>query len=460
MSRVAIVMPQMGESIVEGTIVAWLKNVGDAVEKDEDVFTLTTDKVDAEVSSEVAGVLVEQLYEVGATVEVGETVAWIETDAKAAASATSSPPASAGAAAEAEPTSDATPAEGTANEAAAATEDDAAPASAEDLRRTRSTPLVRRIAEEHGISDLSPIRGTGVSGRVTKTDILRFIENGKKAEVAGASAPTKPAAPAPTKATGPTKAAATAPRDVPTGYEPAFVKVPRVHVYDHDRVEDMTRMRASIAENMVQARRGTAHCHTVWEMDVTSVVKARRKLKPSFEERGARLTITPFFVAAVVDALRAFPLMNAAIRGDQIVYRGAYNIGVAASIDEGLIVPVLKNADGLNLLGLARGVNELGDKARTNRLQPADVADGTFTISNAGIWGSLFGIPILIPPQVGILGIGGITKRVVADESENIRVRSMCNMCLTFDHRLIDGSTADGFMAHVKKYLATTEWQG
>jgi pyruvate dehydrogenase E2 component (dihydrolipoamide acetyltransferase) len=460
MSRVAIVMPQMGESIVEGTIVAWLKAPGEAVEKDEDVFTLTTDKVDAEVSSEVAGILVEQLYDVGATVEVGQTVAWIETDAAAAAagSAAASTPAESSAPAEAptEPTAGAAPV------TQAAVSADEADETVDARRRRRSTPLVRRMAEQHGVSDLAAIRGTGVSGRVTKADLLRYIEGGKIAEVAPAApAPpaARPAAPARAAATTPPPAAA-AVAGAPSGYEPAWVKTPRVHVYETDRVEDMTRMRAAIAENMLQARRGSAHCHTVWEMDVTAVLQARKKLRASFEERGVRLTITPFFVSAVVDALRAFPLLNAAIRGNQIVYRGAYNIGVAAAIDDGLIVPVLKGADGLNLMGLARGVNDLGERARTGRLKPDDVADGTFTISNAGIWGALFGVPVLIPPQVGILGIGSITKRIQVDDAENLRIRSMCNMCLSFDHRLIDGATADGFMAHIKKTLATASWDG
>ena len=444
--RVEVVMPQMGESIVEGTIVEWLKNIGDSIERDEDIFTLSTDKVDAEVPSPEAGVLVEMLAQVGDVVEVGKPVAIIETDASAAA--TAAPAEAAAAAAPAPEPAPPTPAKA---EPAAVPPPPAVPAapkpppipaaadaSKEQLRKTRSTPLVRKIAAEHGITDLSAIEGTGVSGRVTKADILKFIQAGgpKRAASVASASPTPTAA----------------------GYHPAQVKVPRVHVFDNDRVEPMTRMRASIAENMLQARRGTAHCHTVWEADVTNIVKLRKTMKPDFKERGVNLTFTAFFVAAVVDGLRRFPLMNAAIDGDSIVYRGNVNVGVASAIEEGLIVPVLKQADTLNLYGVAKGINDLAFRSKNRQLKPADVSDGTFTISNAGIWGSLFGVPILVQPQVGILGIGGVKRRVVADEHDNIRVRSMVNMCLTFDHRLIDGATADGFMAHITQKLADADF--
>jgi 2-oxoglutarate dehydrogenase E2 component (dihydrolipoamide succinyltransferase) len=219
----------------------------------------------------------------------------------------------------------------------------------------------------------------------------------------------------------------------------------------------MSRMRSSIAENMVQARRTTAHCHTVWEADVTKMIRARKSFKKEFADRGANLTYTAFFVAAVADGLRKYPLMNASIDGNNVVYRNDVNIGVAAAIEDGLIVPVLKKADTLNLLGIAQGVNDLGYRSKNRKLKPQDVSDGTFTISNAGIWGSLFGVPILVQPQVGILGIGGIKKRVIADDDDNIRVRSIVTMCLTFDHRLIDGATADGFMKYITERLANWE---
>ncbi|MCB9532880.1 MAG: 2-oxo acid dehydrogenase subunit E2 [Myxococcales bacterium] len=338
---------------------------------------------------------------------------------------------------------------------------DRATADVTTLRQHRSTPVVRRIAAEHGITDLSAVAGTGVSGRVTKQDILAFVAAGGPAAPAAATPAPAPVAAAPATAAADTKQQPAArrppaaPGDVPAGHEVALVKVPRIHHYANDRVEKMSRMRASIAENMVQARRGTAHCHTVWECDVTRVVRARKALAPEFESRGVKLTYTAFFVAAVVDGLQTYPLLNAAIDGDSIVYRGSINLGVASAIEEGLIVPVLKSADTLNLFGIAKGINDLAQRSKAGKLLPQDVADGTFTISNAGIWGSLFGVPILVQPQVGILGIGGINKRVVADENENIRVRSMVNMCLTFDHRLIDGATADGFMSRVTKTLAS-----
>jgi pyruvate dehydrogenase E2 component (dihydrolipoamide acetyltransferase) len=469
--RVEVVMPQMGESIVEGTIVEWLKQIGDTVDRDEDIFTLSTDKVDAEVPSPEAGVLVEMLAQVGDTIEVGKTVAIIETDASAAAGAT---PAAAPAAVAPEPAANvapsvaakAAPAPAAAPAKIAALVANAAPvvgaadATVEELRKSRSTPLVRKIAAEHGITDLGAIAGTGVSGRVTKKDIMSFIDAGGASSAAASARDTiMTRATQPAKDHSDGKISPAIPPSVPAapsgpGYQPAMVKVPRVHVYENDRVEKMSRMRASIAENMMQARRGTAHCHTVWEADVTAVMKHRKANKAEYASRGANLTFTAYFVAAVVDGLREFPAMNAAINGDEIVYRGNVNIGVAAAIDTGLIVPVLKHADTLNLLGIAKGVNDIGFRSKNKQLKPADVSDGTFTISNAGIWGSLFGVPILVQPQVGILGIGGVKKRVVADDDDNILIRSIVTMCLTFDHRIIDGATADGFMSHITKRLA------
>lgn len=449
--RVEIIMPQMGESIVEGQVVEWKKAVGDTVKRDEDIFILSTDKVDAEVPSPAEGILVEILVQAGDTVEVGTVVGYLETDVAAATSATPAaqaapaapaPPAPAAAPAPPAPAAPAPPPP--AAPAPPPPAPPAAPAAAIDasadlatLRRTRSTPLVRRIAKEHGITDLSVIKGTGVSDRVTKKDIMAFIDAGGAAK---ASAPP------------PAAAAPAAPSQA--GYRPAMERIPRVHVYDNDRVEPMGRMRTSIAENMLQARRTTAHCHTVWEADVTALVKGRKALNAEFQQRGARLTFTPFFVSAVVEGLQAYPLMNSAIDGDNIVYRNQINVGVASAIDGGLIVPVIKGADSLNLFGIAKSVNDLSERSKNRKLKPQDVTDGTFTISNAGVWGSLFGVPILVQPQVGILGIGGIKKRVTADENDNIRVRSIVTMCLTFDHRLIDGETADGFMRVVTNALS------
>ena len=432
--RVQVIMPQMGESIVEGTVVGWKKKVGDKVRRDEDIFTISTDKVDAEIPSPADGILVELLATVGQTVAVGAIVGWLETDEAAASKAAAAPAAVAAATPAAAPATAPSASKAAAPAAAAAPQ-----AGLDELRRTRSTPLVRKMAAEAGISDLSRITGSGVSGRVTKSDLLGFIEkNGKAAPVAPM---------------GGRKASMAGGFAIPTGYEPAFVKTPRVHVYANDRVEPMGRMRASIAENMLQSRRATAHAHTVWEADVTPILKARKKLAAEYEAKGVNLTLTAFFVAAVVEALKAFPILNATVDGDSIVYRGSINLGIASAIEEGLIVPVLKDADSLNLLGVARAVNDLAFRSKNRQLKPTDVTDGTFTITNSGIFGSLYGIPILVPGQAGILNIGGIKKRVVADDNDNILVRSMCMMCLSFDHRIIDGASADGFMKRVVESL-------
>jgi pyruvate dehydrogenase E2 component (dihydrolipoamide acetyltransferase) len=459
--RVEVIMPQMGESIVEGTIVAWHKKVGDKVERDEDIFTIQTDKVDAEIPSPSSGILVEIVAQVGETIEVGKPVAIVDTDMNAKVGA-AAPAASAE-----------TPAATVAAPAAVAvvaaipavpvvtidTKPDAK-SSADELRRTRSTPLVRKIAEENGILDLSVIPGTGVSGRVTRQDILTFL-----ASRTAASSPVAAAAPVATStatasaAVAPAKAPAKAVTfdGIPPGFAPMLYKPVRVHVYDGDRVEPLSRMRAAISENMINARRATAHCHTVWEVDVTSIIRFRKANKADFESKGANLTLTAFFVQAVAEALRAYPVMNAAFDGESIVYRGSVNVGIASALEDGLIVPVLKSVDGLNLFGVARGINDLAARSKSKKLVPTDVTDGTFTISNSGVFGSLFGIPILVTPQVGILNIGGIQKKVTADEQDNIRIRSVATMCLTFDHRVIDGATADGFCGFISKRIA--DWK-
>jgi 2-oxoglutarate dehydrogenase E2 component (dihydrolipoamide succinyltransferase) len=463
--RVEVIMPQMGESIVEGTIVQWHKAVGDTVERDEDICTIQTDKVDADIPSPYAGVLVEIIAGDGVTVEVGLPVAILETDAEAAKAAPTAAKQELKPAKE-EPKPEAPNAEAPKAEAAAPKAAEPAPAAAappeptgpigeqsvDDLRRTRSTPLVRRIAEENGISNLSAITGTGVAGRVTKKDILNYL-----ADVAVGSTPAAASAPAAT----PAKSAAPAgPVAAPAGMQPMFSKAPRIVVGANDRVETMSRMRSAIADNMANARRTAAHAHTVWEVDVTAIMNARKKLRGEFDERGIKLTLTAFFVQAVAHALGEYPIMNAAFDGSQLVYRGNINIGMASALEDGLIVPVLKGADGMNLFGLARSVGDLATRSKSGSLVPADVADGTFTITNSGVFGSLYGIPILVTPQVGILNIGGIKKRVVADENDNIRIRSMAHICLSFDHRVIDGSIADGFCGSVVRYLENWKHKG
>ncbi len=455
--RIEVEMPQMGESIVEGTIVEWLKAVGDSVKRDEDIFTLSTDKVDAEVPSPEDGVLVAIHAAVGDTVEVGTVVAVLETDPAAAGAGRSSQDVDASDTPTEEPAAPSAPVAPSAPSAAAKstapdTASDRAATPVSDGRPHRSTPVVRRMAAAHGITDLSSITGTGAGGRVTKKDLERRLAadgaNRKSDTPKGAAPKSTPAPPS-------TAVASAAALGIPRGYEPALARVPRVHVYDNDTVTEMSRMRASIAENMLQSRRTAAHCATVWEADVTNIVRVRDSLKKDFAARDIKLTLTPFFVQAVVAALREHPMLNAAIDGTRIVTRGSVNIGLASALDDGLIVPVIKGADSLNLSGIAQAVNDLNRRSKSGELRPSDVSDGTFTITNSGVFGSLYGVPILIPPQVAILNIGGIKKRVVADNDDNIRIRSMAHLCLSFDHRLIDGRSADQFMGSIVNYLAT-----
>ena len=292
---------------------------------------------------------------------------------------------------------------------------------------------MRRIAREHGV-DPRQIAGTGLSGRVTKRDILAFID----------AAEASPPAPAPARAASP----------APVQFAPSVtLHAPEVPVGPNDRVVPMSVMRSNIAEHMVMSRHVSAHCQTVHECDVTRIEALREKHKAAYAERGAKLSFTSFLVKAVADALRTFPLMNASLSGQNIVYHGDVNVGVAVAMEEGLIVPIVKRADEKSLVGLSKDISDLSTRARAKRLKPEDVQGGTFTISNAGVFGSLFGVPIISQPQVGILGVGGVKKRVVVTEDDAIAVRKMVYFCLTFDHRLIDGSIADGFVNKIKDIL-------
>ena len=438
-----VIMPQMGESIAEGTIVKWLKAVGDKVIRDEPLFEISTDKVDAEIPSPASGTLLEIKVVEGQTVGINTVVAIIgegggaEAPAPAAAEAVAAPvaapePAPAVPASEVSGTAPAPP-----PPPAAPVEPPqpaAASGSVEELRRTRSSPLVRKLAEEHGV-DISAVTGTGISGRVTKADILAYVESGgaKAAPAGSAHAPAAPSAPS-------------APA-VPEVVRPTFKPGERV------RVEPMSIMRRRIAENMVASRRTSAHVNTVFEMDCTKLVEVRNKLKGQYEADGAKLTYTPMIIKAVVDSLKAFPILNASIQGDDIVYKQDINVGIAVALDWGLIVPVIKRADEQSLLGLSRSVSDLAERARTKRLKPEEVQDGTFTITNPGIYGGLFGTPIINQPQVAILGVGAIEKRAVVI-NDAIAIRTMSFFALSFDHRLIDGAVADQFMAHLKIGLA------
>jgi 2-oxoglutarate dehydrogenase E2 component (dihydrolipoamide succinyltransferase) len=463
MAKTDIIMPQMGESIAEGTITKWLKSPGDSVRRDEPLFEISTDKVDAEIPSPTAGVLAEIKVGEGETVEVNSIVGTIADSMEEAAAGDGGGDASAAAAPAAEPV--AAPSAATAPPAAPAaapaapTQPAAAPSPSaggppafpsargvenkEELQRTRSTPVVRRMAQEHGV-DISAIVGTGVSGRVTKQDLLAYIEAGGPAVTPSPAAPLAPVtAPAPLTA---------APQVLPA--------VPAFQPGEAVTVEAMSVMRKKIAEHMVLSKRTAAHVQTIFEIDCSNVIKTRKALQDDFVGRhGQKLTITPFFVKAAVEALRALPIVNASLDGDNIVYKRDINVGVAVALEWGLIVPVIHNADDLSLVGINRRVADLAERARTKQLKPEEVQGGTFTITNPGVFGSLFGTPIINQPQVAILGMGTIEKRVKVVENDAIIVKPMMFTCLSFDHRIIDGAVADQFMGHLKKTLETADFK-
>jgi pyruvate dehydrogenase E2 component (dihydrolipoamide acetyltransferase) len=413
-----VIMPQMGESIAEGTVTKWLKNVGDRVERDEPLFEISTDKVDAEIPSPAAGILKEVRVAPGTTVPINTVVAIVAAEGEGAPAPAPPPPVEYQIEGEAPPPPP--PLRPT-----VAPERPRSEMTADELRLTRSSPVVRKIAAEHQV-DIRAVPGTGIGGRVTKQDILGHIGSGAPGEAAAATPvpAAPPAVPLP---------------PAPPGGAPVEV-VP------------MSPIRRKTAEHMVLSRRTSAHVSTVFEIDMTRVDQLRQKHKAAFEVRGVRLTYTPFILKAVVDALKAFPVLNASIDGDNVVYRKDVNLGVAVALDGGLIVPVIHHADERNVLGLARAAHDLAERARAKKLKVEEVQGGTFTVTNPGVFGSLFGTPIIHQPQVAILDIGTIEKRpVVRDDA--IAIRTMCYFALTFDHRLVDGADADRFMAHVKKTL-------
>jgi pyruvate dehydrogenase E2 component (dihydrolipoamide acetyltransferase) len=426
-----IIMPQMGESIVEGTITKWLKKPGDKVQRDEPLFEISTDKVDAEIPAPASGVLQEIKVIEGTTVGVNTVVGTIAVDGEAASAA----PAKAAPSAPAPPAKEEKKEEKkTAAAAPPALTASAPPPGEPEDEEARSSPLVRKIAREHGVS-LAQISGTGLGGRITKQDIMAFVER-------QASAPTAPPAPAPqpAAASSPSRPAAPAP-------------------YPGDLVP-MTNMRKIIAQRMIESRRTSAHVHCMYEVDFTRIVNLRAKHKSGFEQRhGVRLTFMPFFVRAAIIAIQQWPIINASIEGDSIRYHRYINVGIAVALDWGLIVPVLKNAGDLNFLGLQRGTTDLGERARSKKLKPEDVEGSTFTVTNPGQFGAVFGLPIINQPNAAIMGVGGITKQplVVTDTEGNdsIAIRSVVHLTLGYDHRLIDGAVADQFMALVKKNLET-----
>ena len=416
---VDIVMPQMGESIVEGTITKWLKKPGEKVRRDEPLFEISTDKVDAEIPAPASGVLQDIKVQEGNTVQVNTVVGTIAGEGEtvaappAAARPSPAPPAAAPAKPESTPAPSAPP-------------PPAGPAAREPQDHSRSSPLVRKIAREHDV-DLSQIAGTGLGGRITKQDILSFLERQETAAGTPPTAVPRPAAPP-------------APAMIPGDLVP------------------MTQMRKIIAQRMVESRRTSAHVHAMFEVDLTRIVQLRNKTKAAFEQRHqARLTFMPFFVRAAIIALEQFPIVNASVEGESIRYHRYVNIGVAVALDWGLIVPVLKNAGELNFLGLQRGISDLGERARSKKLKPEEVEGSTFTVTNPGQFGAVFGLPIINQPNSAILGVGGITKMplVLTDAAGNdsIAIRSVVHLTLGYDHRLIDGAVADQFMALLKKTL-------
>src|SRR5229473_882816 len=476
MARVEVLMPQMGESIAEGTLSKWLKHVGDEVKRDEPLFEISTDKVDAEIPAPSAGVLAEIKVEEGQTVPVQTLVAVIETEkgaTKAAAPAVTparpatpppapaaaptpptlpaatpvpAPAAAAAAARTPQSPSPAAPAgvptaPATARAAAPAAlppKGDGAEAAGERLRR-RSTPLVRKIAAEHQV-DISTIPGTGFAGRVTKQDILGFIESG--AARTAARPPVAPVAPG-----------TRIPAPAPAGP----VVHPDVEPWPGDRVEPFSKIRKITADHMIMSRRVSAHVTSYFEIDYSRIAELRKQHKAAYTERGVNLTYLAFITKACAENLGTHPIVNAAVSGDHIIYRRDVNIGIAVALDWGLIVPVVRRADELSLSGLARAINDLGERARSKKLLPDEIQRGTFTITNPGVFGSYAGAPIINQPQVAILGVGTIEKRpkvvTLTDGTDTIAIRTMGMVSMSYDHRVVDGADADRFLADVKRAL-------
>jgi pyruvate dehydrogenase E2 component (dihydrolipoamide acetyltransferase) len=485
MARVEVPMPQMGESIAEGTVSVWLKKVGDRVERDEPIMEISTDKVDAEIPSPVAGVLAEVVVSEGQTVEVGTVVAYIETEAGIPAAAAPSVPAAPAGSSDHIQVPDETPtvmpeaavgqvetgggagapADGSrvpAGATASGGQPSAAPAGAplgdgphtlEERLRTKSTPLVRKIAAEHNVA-VHQVPGTGRNGRVTKEDILKFVEQGGVAPAAQPATAGAPSAPTPPQR-----------QPAQPAFEGAFPwdefygapQHPTVSAGPNDRVEPASRMTQIIANNMVQSRRISPHVHSYFEVDYTRLDRIRGKNKKLWEQQGVKVTYTHFIAWSVARALREFPKINASYSNHEIIYRSDVNLGIAVALDHGLIVPVIKQADELSLVGLAKRLNDIAGRARSKQLKPDEIQGGTFTITNPGIFGTTIGFPIINQPQVAILGVGGVEMRaaVVSDEFGNHAVvpRKRGFISLGYDHRLVNGADGDQFLARIKQLM-------
>jgi pyruvate dehydrogenase E2 component (dihydrolipoamide acetyltransferase) len=487
MAKIDVIMPQMGESIAEGTLSRWIKKVGEAVKRDEPIFEISTDKVDAEIPAPNAGVLAEILVQEGETVAVQTVVARIETDASAAAAepkppatpspgapapkpaapagappaplapAPSKPPRSSGETAAAPPPPRPAPAAAPAASMAesravgdATGGGNGAAETAEERLKRKSTPLVRKMAAEHNV-DISTVPGTGLAGRVTKNDITSYIESGAAGQRGSGAVPVSPrsstergvAAPPPTR---------------PEGSRPAAPLAPAATVdpWPGDRVEPWSRIRKLTADHMVMSRRLSPHVNTVFEIDYTRVAQIRARQKKEYADRGVNLTYLAFITKVVADNLRKHPVLNSAVSGESTLFRRDVNIGIAVALDWGLIVPVIKHTDELSLLGVARAINDLGERARTKKLSPDEVQKGTFTITNPGVFGSVIGTPIINQPQAAILCVGAIEKQpavITMDGADMIAIRTKGMLSLAFDHRIVDGADADRFMADVKAGL-------
>ncbi len=425
-----VVLPQLGESIAEGTIVKWLKKVGDTVQRDEPLFEISTDKVDAEIPSPAAGTVLALNAKEGETVAVNSVVAVIGAAGTAVPALVAAPVAAA-------PVTPVAPAP-----AAAIASGNG---SVEDLRRTKSSPVVRKIAQEYGVN-IADIPGTGISGRVTKSDILNYVQNKPAAPAVAPAAPVIAPVQAPARVAAPAAAPA------------ARVFAPGERV----KSEPMSLMRRKIAEHMVLSKRTSAHVTTFFEVDFTNIARLRDRVKEDFKARnGVNLTFLPFVIKAVTDALKATPILNSSVDGESILYKQDINVGIAVALDWGLIVPVIKSADELSLLGLARTSQDLAGRARSKQLKPDEVSGGTFSITNFGLYGGTTATPVINQPQVAILGFGGVHKRpwvIETADGEAIAIRHISMLSLSFDHRIVDGAVADQFMAYLKKLIETTDY--
>jgi len=472
MAKIDVIMPQMGESIAEGTLSRWIKKVGEPIKRDEPIFEISTDKVDAEIPAPSAGVLAEILVQEGETVAVQTVVARIETDAttkaekpahpegtrpaapspgapapQKPASPAGAPPAPLAPAPAVPPRSAARPTEPASDPRTVgdATGGNGVIESIEERLQRKSTPLVRKIAAEHKI-DISAIPGTGLSGRVTKNDMLSYMEGGAAGQRGGGAAPAEPG-----------RAPREQPSTAPLPRSPASLPAAAtVDPWPGDRVEPWSRIRKLTADHMVMSRRVSPHVNTIFEIDYTRVAQVRARSKKEYADRGVNLTYLAFIAKIVADNLRKHPVLNSAVSGESTLFRRDINLGIAVALEWGLIVPVIKHADELSLLGIARAINDLGERARSKKLSPDEVQKGTFTITNPGVFGSVLGTPIINQPQAAILCVGSITKQpavITVDDTDMIAVRTRGMLSLAFDHRIVDGADADRFMADVKASL-------